>query len=335
MRPTVGILANPASGKDIRRLVASASVFDNREKLSIVRRAILGAVAAGIDDFVYMPDGHGIVASAFADIGEDVRFAALDSPATHSALDTTRVAERMREHGVACVLTLGGDGTNRAFALGWRDAPLVAVSTGTNNVFPKMVEGTIAGAAAGLVASGQVALHEASRQVKVVHVQIDGEKDDLALIDAVLLDEAFVGARAIWNPARLRTIVLARAEPSAVGISAIGGLLHPVPDTADVGLLVEAGGAGDAVIAPIAPGLYSSVPVREVRELALGEVVEFVGPGMLALDGERERRLRPGMVARLAVRRDGPRAVDVPLVMRLAACRGLFRVAQSEATDGD
>lgn len=335
MSPTVGIVANPASGKDIRRLVASASVFDNREKLSIVRRAILGAVAAGIDDFVYMPDGHGIVSSAFADIGEDVRFEALDSPATHSALDTTRVAERMRERGVGCVITLGGDGTNRAFALGWRDAPLVAVSTGTNNVFPRMVEGTIAGAAAGLVASGQVPVTEASRQVKVVHVEIDGESNDLALIDAVLLDEAFVGARAIWNPARLRTIVLARAEPSAVGISAIGGLLHPVPETADIGLFVEIGEGRDAVIAPIAPGLYSSVPVREVRELALGEVVEVTGPGMLALDGERERRLRRGMVARLSVRRDGPRVVDVPLVMKLAACRGLFRVAQGEAIDGD
>jgi len=34
----IGIIANPASGKDIRRLVAHASVFDNREKAHIVRR---------------------------------------------------------------------------------------------------------------------------------------------------------------------------------------------------------------------------------------------------------------------------------------------------------
>ena len=32
----VGIIANPASGKDIRRLVAFGSVFDNEEKVSIV-----------------------------------------------------------------------------------------------------------------------------------------------------------------------------------------------------------------------------------------------------------------------------------------------------------
>ena len=41
----VGIVVNPASGKDIRRLVAKASVFDNQEKRAIVRRAITGVVA--------------------------------------------------------------------------------------------------------------------------------------------------------------------------------------------------------------------------------------------------------------------------------------------------
>ena len=64
------------------------------------------------------------------------------------------------------MLTLGGDGTNRAFALGWRDAPLLPISTGTNNVFPRFVEATVAGAAAGLVASGAVALRDVARQAK-------------------------------------------------------------------------------------------------------------------------------------------------------------------------
>ena len=30
--PTVGVIANPASGRDIRRLVTGASVFGNAEK---------------------------------------------------------------------------------------------------------------------------------------------------------------------------------------------------------------------------------------------------------------------------------------------------------------
>lgn len=186
-----------------------------------------------------------------------------------------------------------------------------------------------------VAASGQVALDAVSRQVKCIHASIEGEGDDLALIDAVLLDEPWVGARAIWDARRLRTIVLARAEPASVGMSAIGGLLRPMPDTFDGGFTVEVGEGGSILSAPIAPGLYASIPVRSSRELKLGEAVEIVGPGVLALDGERERRLKPGQRTTLTVRRDGPRVVDVALTMRHAACAGIFRIRGDEATDAD
>ena len=45
----VGIIANPASGKDIRRLVAHATTIDNQGKVSIVRCALVGLGAAGVD----------------------------------------------------------------------------------------------------------------------------------------------------------------------------------------------------------------------------------------------------------------------------------------------
>ena len=43
----VGIISNPASGKDIRRLVAYASVMDNVEKTSLVKRIIMGIDSTG------------------------------------------------------------------------------------------------------------------------------------------------------------------------------------------------------------------------------------------------------------------------------------------------
>jgi predicted polyphosphate/ATP-dependent NAD kinase len=57
----VGIIANPASGKDIRRLVAHGSAFDNNEKINIVRRVLLGLDAAGVERVVHLPDSYGIV----------------------------------------------------------------------------------------------------------------------------------------------------------------------------------------------------------------------------------------------------------------------------------
>lgn len=53
--PLVGIIANPASGRDIRRLVAHGTVFDNNEKTVIVRRVLLGLEAVGIARVAYMP----------------------------------------------------------------------------------------------------------------------------------------------------------------------------------------------------------------------------------------------------------------------------------------
>ena len=53
---TVGIIPNPASGKDIRRLVALGLTVDNNEKVNIVRRVLLGLQSAGVDEVVIMPD---------------------------------------------------------------------------------------------------------------------------------------------------------------------------------------------------------------------------------------------------------------------------------------
>ena len=43
----VGVIANPASGRDIRRLVAGASVFGNADKAGMVFRLLSGLGATG------------------------------------------------------------------------------------------------------------------------------------------------------------------------------------------------------------------------------------------------------------------------------------------------
>ncbi len=319
---SVGICCNPASGKDVRRLAARASVFDNQEKQAIVRRAVVGAIAAGARSFRYVPDAHDLAERALTEFAGEVDAQPVDAPRTASALDTIRGAASLAGAGCGAVLTLGGDGTNRAFALGWRDAPLLPVSTGTNNVFPRMVEATLAGLAAGFVATGRAPLAECARRAKAVSVEIAGEKPDLALIDAVLTRDRFVGARALLDAGRLVAAVLTRADGAAVGITAIGGLLAPLCDEEDAGLLLELGAGGVCVRAPIAPGSFQDVPVRSARRIAFGEPVEVAGAGALAFDGERERVLAPGGRATLRVARDGPWVIDVARVLARAAREG-------------
>ncbi|MFT7652503.1 MAG: hypothetical protein ACI9UU_001611 [Candidatus Azotimanducaceae bacterium] len=320
----IGLIANPASGKDVRRLVARASVFDNQEKRAIVRRVLAGAISAGATEFVYHNDAHGICRLAIEETKAEFEACPVDSTQMGTVLDTISAARAMKAAGCEVVITLGGDGTNRAFCLGWPTAPLLPISTGTNNVFPSLREATIAGAAAGLIATGRIG-HEAMAQQKCIEVAVDGERDDFALIDAMLTKERFVGARALLKPHLFSSALLTRAEPAAVGITSIGGLLHPIDAKADSGLWLEFGPGGTTVNAPIAPGLYLDVHVNKFQPLALGQAVRTEGPGTLAFDGERERRLKAGQTATLTLTRNGPRVVDVSATLHWAAERGYFR----------
>lgn len=332
----VGIVANPASGKDIRRLVARASVFDNQEKQAIVKRALAGIFSVPGSDSLqirYLNDGHGIVRTALESLAPCLqqRHCAIVDAHTASAADTTAAARALQDLNVSVVLTLGGDGTNRAFALGWQAAPLIPVSTGTNNVFPLLVEATVAGAAAGLIASGAVAASEVATQQKIIVVDIEDEAPDLALIDAVMVAERFIGARALLAPEQLRVAVLTRADPAAVGVTAIGGLIHPVGRDEDAGLQIDFG-EGSSVLAPFAPGLYQQIGITNHHKLALEESVVVKGPGILAFDGERERVLRSGQRATLTISRSGPLLLDIQATLHLAASRGCFLANETGAS---
>jgi hypothetical protein len=323
----VGIVANPVSGKDIRRLIANASTSTLAEKYTIVRRAVIGAAEVGADRFWFMREPHDLCARATETLDLGASYGHVDVPLRYDESDTTRTAAEMRRLGCGALVVLGGDGTNRAVALGWPDAPVVPISTGTNNVFPFHVEATLAGAAAGLVATGRLALDEVSRPAKVVLIEVDGEADDLALIDAVLVNERFVGSRALLAPSTMRVAVLARAEPASVGVSSIGGLLSPCGPEDEAGVLVRLVAPGTAprrLRAPLAPGRYDEVGVAECVRLGPGEPIEVTGPGILALDGERQRVLAPGQSARLRVERRGPQVIEVERALRLAARRELF-----------
>jgi predicted polyphosphate/ATP-dependent NAD kinase len=298
-------------------------VFDNQEKSAIVRRAVCGAAAAGCTQFFYHDDAHGIARTALAEVG-DVCATAIDSTQMSNALDTISAARALRDQACDVVITLGGDGTNRAFCLGWQDAPLLPISTGTNNVFPGLQEATIAGAAAALAALG-VAPDVAFEQQKCITVEIEGQRPDLALIDVVMTSERFVGARALLKPQYFQSALLTRADPAAVGITSIGGLLSPLSAATDAGLWMEFGEPGTRIAAPLAPGLYHEVCIRSHRTLELGQTVRAVGPGTLAFDGERERTLAPGQEARMTLSRTGPWVVNVTAVMHRAAELGCFR----------
>ena len=308
----IGILANPASGKDIRRIAARASVFDTQEKRAIVGRCLIGAKRTAPCPIVYFDDAHGITRGAIESTG--IAGERLPVAATGRAADTTQAAAVMRAAGCGVAIVLGGDGTQRAFAKGWPNAPLIAVATGTNNVFPEAVDATVGGMAAALTASGAAPLSAVSRRSKMIHVQVDGAWD-IALIDVAATTDRFAGARALLDANRLSSALLTRASPAGVGMASIGGRLWALTDADDFGLAIQFPAPGHParwrIRAVTAPGRVEDVDVAAARHVRLEERITVAGPGTLALDGEREWSLGPGSRATMTVRRDGPRVIDV------------------------
>ncbi len=348
---SVGIIANPASGRDIRRLVAHGAVFNNDEKVNIVRRVLLGLEAVGVSSVFLMPDSFSIGPKALDGLQTELDVSILPMFKTFTQRDSTQAAELMAAEGVGCIVTLGGDGTNRAVAKGCGNVPLMPISTGTNNVFPTMLEGTIAGMAAGLVtrrladeavqraprldifcekASESDQMGELGYANSTEHAaQTSGDietPDDIALVDVAVYDERFVASRAIWDAAKIKEVILTRVEPGSIGLSSIGAHAPIRGNSSEQGLYLRLGSGGQPVLAPIAPGLLREVSLTESHPLAPGETVtvKHQQPCVLALDGEREIELRQGVTVQLQLNPKGPRVVDARKAIDIAARAGVF-----------
>ena len=334
--PLVGIIANPASGRDIRRLVAHGTVFDNNEKTAIVRRVLLGLEAVGIQRVAYMPEhDFGILPRALTELhGHHLQLVAepLDMVVLGTSADSTRAAQLLAKLGAGCIITLGGDGTNRAVAKGCGTVPLVPISTGTNNVFPAFLEGTIAGMAAGLIASGMGDERTIKRAPRL-EVCINDVAMESALVDVVVSTLPFVGARALWDMSVVREVVLSCVTPATIGLSALGGALLNAGYARgeQVGMHIMLGAGGSQVLIPLAPGLISWVDISEHRRLAVDDMVLCQpGAGTVALDGEREIELSATSVVGVRLCADGPYVVDVPAALEAAAHAGRLHRQQAD-----
>lgn len=329
----IAICVNPMSGRDVRRLAARATNMTHEAKRDLVARIAAGADAMGVTDIYVTREPFRIAAAALEQMTLNARVHVLDFKLRSDASDTETAVHRFLAEGVRTLVSLGGDGTNRAMVRASCDYHLIPLSTGTNNVFPMLVEPTIAGMVAALQASGRLP-ERMSQRAKVLHVR-SPRGNDVGLIDAVLLERDHVGNLLPFDAGRLRQILLTRAEPDAIGMSPIGGLIHPVYAEDDGGLLLHLGPGGshsDTVgastgydlEAPLSPGAFQTVHVQTLTPVPLGVAVPFRGKGVLALDGDRDHRLEIHETAVVEIRRDGPWVVDVRGAMRLAVAEGMI-----------
>jgi predicted polyphosphate/ATP-dependent NAD kinase len=332
----IGIIANPVSARDLRRIVTNASNLQIAERANIVLRLLSTARRLGVERVAMMPDRAGLRAMLTRHLGRETRahhdYPALefvDMPVTSTVEDTVVAARAMREAGVRVLIVLGGDGTHRAVARACGDVPIVGLSTGTNNAFPEMREPTVAAMAAAMLATGRVGADAALMDNKAIEVTIEGPagtRRDIAIVDAVIAHERHVGARALWQPESLAAAYLTFADPQAIGFSAIGGLLQPIARSESVGLAVQLEPAAPRqLLAPIAPGLLRPVGIADWHLMHAGEPLPVrQQAGVVALDGEREMPFEAGDTVHCTLRTAAFRTLDIPRCLHAAVQRGLF-----------
>ncbi|HTT12053.1 MAG TPA: NAD(+)/NADH kinase [Burkholderiaceae bacterium] len=346
--PTIGIIANPASARDIRRVVANANNLQTADRVNIVLRVLTALASQGVEHVLMMPDKSGVRALLARALKREhnlqhrfPRVEFLDLEPTSTVEDTFQAARMMQAAHVSAIVVLGGDGTHRAVVRECSDIPIAGLSTGTNNAFPEMREPTITALAVALYANGRIAPAEALVPNKLLEVAITGHagrgqkqpavRRDVALVDAVISTERFTGARALWRPESLAAVYLTFADPQAIGLSAIGGLLQPLGRRDPGGLALQLSEDPQQrrlmVNAPIAPGLVRAVGIAHMEPMVAGRpFVVTQEAGVVALDGERELAFDGADRVTITLREDAFPTVDVARCMQVAARDGLFRL---------
>lgn len=319
---TVGLIVNPKAGKDIRRIVSYGRFTTDEEKLNIVVRILTGLANAGVDKVIAMPDTIGLIKAAINKSTNTIPVEVLGIPAFGNEQDTASATKIMVELGVSCIVSLGGDGTNRSIAEHSSTVPLVPISTGTNNVFPVLIEGTTAGLAAGLIATNSVDINTATKQKPLIEIEIDGTIVGVALVDVAISKQAYIGARAVWDPESIDEIFVSGFYPSSIGLASIASR---IPIQSKSGIYVKLGNGKHLVSAPITPGVISKVNVTKWSEMKFDEKLDVnLKPSSIAVDGERTWVLRENQTARVTLRKLGPVVVSIGETLEQAALAEKF-----------
>ena len=327
----VGIIANPASGKDIRRVVSHATTVNNHQKVNIVRRLLLSLYASGVSRAEIMPDLFGIGQRALNGLvtqpGIQAGTSLIEMPFEGTEDDSLRAAQYLRDAGAGCIVVLGGDGTCRIVAKACGDVPLLPISTGTNNVVPYFIEGTVAGLAAAYVAlRPDLPRDRFCYRHKKLLIQVNGEETDQALVDIALLKTQFTGSKAVWDANLLHQVFVSRAQPFHIGLSSVVGVVRPIGPNYPGGATVSVSANGRQIMSPIAPGTFVPVSIGDIIDMQPGisYPVHDTRPAVLSMDGEREIVLRDDERASVTLELDGPWIVEVETALRMAVEAGTF-----------
>ena len=315
---SVGIIVNPNSGKDIRRLVSNAFVVPQQYKSNELLKLYEGLFNEGIKKVFIMPDFSDVSRRARENYSNKIETEILKTKRLDEESTTIESAKKMDSLGLECVIIFGGDGTSRLASSHLSNTPILAISTGTNNLFPENIDGTIAGIAVGKFANFEK--KEAYLiKTKKLDIFFNEQYVDSALVDVVVTDIPYVGARAIWSMDSISEIFINKIKPTGIGFSSIGfklikNLQHD--ESVYVKISENKNNSQNKFFSPIAPGKIEKIFVDNWKLFKKNEIIKIqTKKGTLALDGERRLEFSNKNNPSVKINYKGPTCLNIKEIL--------------------
>ena len=97
---TVGIIASPSAGKDVRRLVGHAGSTGDVDKIAVIRRAALGVIESNVDRLLYLDDTRHLIQRALEGIPHgNVQIEPINQAVMGTGRDSEKAAKALKEEG--------------------------------------------------------------------------------------------------------------------------------------------------------------------------------------------------------------------------------------------
>ncbi|MAV14924.1 MAG: hypothetical protein CL705_03595 [Chloroflexi bacterium] len=316
---SVGIIVNPLSGKDIRRLVASASVVSTHMKSNEILKLYAGLAAYNIKKVYVMPDYSDISRRAREQYSTKIETILINTKILDAEETTIQAAKEMEAKKVGCIIVFGGDGTCRLVSKHLKETPILPVSTGTNNLFPLNLEGTVAGIAAAKFCLLKN-LEKYSNREKKLEIFKNNELVDSSLVDVVISKTPYIGSRAIWDINNVDEIFISKVSHEGIGFSSIGYSLIKKGLSFNRGVHISLGqndyGNPKKIMSAIAPGKIEEIEILGWKEFSDNKKISVkLSSGTVALDGERTIEFNPSQKISVKLNIDGPYCLKVKEIL--------------------
>ncbi len=315
---SVGIIVNPNSGKDIRRLVSSAFVVPQQYKSNELLKIYEGLAKYRVNKVYVMPDLSDVSRKARENYSNKIDTVVLKTRSLDEESTTIDSVKKMNDLDLKCVIIFGGDGTSRLVSNYLKDTPILAVSTGTNNLFPENIDGTIAGIVVGKFLN-MANEEKFSYKTKKLDVFFDNDYVDSALVDVVATDIPYIGARAVWSMDSVSEVIINKVKPTGIGFSSIGFNLAKnlkSDESIYVKISKNKNKSNLSLHSPIAPGKIEEIFVDNWKLFKKNEIIRIqTHKGTLALDGERRLEFDHLKKPNIKINNDGPICLNIKEIL--------------------